>query len=123
MKAFTRKGLHRLECRMCDGFAYATVRQLESRGLPPCWCGEKLQPTELELALILDATDSRPMIAYMRECNSVAKGQASHGRAGRVLKRTPEQVAAERVESERVSHAVWRQWTALHPASAEAMPF
>ena len=33
-KPFTRKGLHRLECQMCDGYVYATVAQLsEQRGL------------------------------------------------------------------------------------------
>jgi hypothetical protein len=123
MKPFSRKGLHRLECQMCDEFGYFTVARLEAKGLPPCWCGERLQPCELELALILEATESRPMIAYMRECNSVARGQAAHGRAGRALKRTPEEMAAERVESERVSHAVWRQMSALNPVPVEAMPF
>lgn len=125
MKPFSRKGLHALECQMCDARSYATVATLERRGLPPCWCGERMQPTELELAMILSATDARPMVEYMRQCNSVAKGQAAHGRAGRTLKRTPEEVAAERVEAERRSHAVYRQLAAIlpSPAHVEALPF
>jgi hypothetical protein len=124
MSKFSRKGVHKLECPMCDGAVYATVAVLESRGLPSCWCGETLQPTELELAMILGADESRPMMTYMRECNSVAKGQAAHGRAGRTLKRTPEEIAAERAERERVSLACWRQITALKPMpTPEPLPF
>lgn len=120
---FSRKGVHKLECPMCDGAMYATVAQLEHRGLPQCWCGERLQPTTLDLAMILGADESRPMMVYMRECNSVAKGQASHYAKGRVL-RSPESVAAERVERERVSFACWRQLAALRPSpSPEPMAF
>lgn len=120
-KAFSRKGLHRLECQLCDGYVYATVAQLEARGLPVCWCGERLQPTELELAMILEAEDSRPMVEYRRECNSVAKGQQSHIRRGRDVQ-SPEMLAAERVESSRRRSARQRQVMALMPV-AEAMPF
>ena len=54
-KKFSRKGLHRVECPACPGYAYGTVANLETVGLPLCACGERLQPTELELAFILDA--------------------------------------------------------------------
>lgn len=122
-KTFTRKGLHRLECPMCPGYAYGTVANLELVGLPRCSCGETLQPAELELAMILGADESRPMMEYVRECNSVAKGQASHYAKGRVL-RSPEEIAAERVEKSRISGAVWRQISALKPMPvAEALPF
>lgn len=122
-KAFSRKGLHKLECPMCPGYAYGTVANLELVGLPRCSCGETLQPTSLELALILDATDSRPMMEYVSECNSVAKGQASHYAKGRRL-RSPEEIAAERVEKTRTAHAVWRQLAALRPMPvAEPMAF
>jgi hypothetical protein len=121
MKAFKRAGLHRLECQVCDGYMYATVAQLEAKGLPACWCGETLQPTELELAMLLEADDARPMVEYRRECNSVAKGQASHGQRGRVL-RSPEMVAAERVESSRRTSARQRRLSALLPV-AEPMAF
>src|SRR5690348_7078503 len=99
-KKFSRKGLHRLECPGCPGYAYGTVANLETVGLPRCACGETLQPTELELAMILGADESRPMVDYQRQCNSVAKGQTSHGRRGRQL-RGVEEIAAERVEAER----------------------
>jgi hypothetical protein len=122
-KPFSRKGLHRLECQLCDGFAYGTVANLESIGLPRCACGETLQPTELELAMLLGADDSRPMIAYMRECNSVAKGQAPHGMRGHELRRSPEEIAAERVEKDRRSSAARRRRSALVPVRVEAMLF
>lgn len=113
---------------MCAGYAYGTVANLELVGLPRCACGSTLQPTELDLALLLDATESRPMIAYMRECNSVARGQRGPGmrasQSGRALRRSPEEIAAERVERERVSHAVWRQISALKPLpTPEPMAF
>jgi hypothetical protein len=63
------------------------------------------------------------MMDYMRECNSVAKGQAPHGMRGHELKRTPEEVAAERVESDRRSSAALRRRSALRPVTVEAMPF
>lgn len=124
-KTFKRAGLHRLECPMCSCYGYFTVAMLEAAGeLPLCFargCGETLQPTELELAMLLDAEDSRPMSEYRRECNSVAKGQASHYARGREL-RSPEMVAAERVESSRRSSARQRRLSALLPV-AEPMPF
>jgi hypothetical protein len=126
MASFKRAGLHKLECPMCPAYVYATVAGLEANGQPLCSCGETFQPTELDLAMILGASESRPMVNYMRECNSVAKGQAAHGRAGRTLKRTPEEVAAERVEAERRSHAVYRQLAAILPvpvSASEAIPF
>ena len=128
MKPFTRKGLHRLECAMCDGFAYATISQLETRGLPPCWCGDTLQPDRLELAMHLDANASRPMRDYQAACNSAAKGQAAHGRAGRVLKRTPEEIAAERVQDARSAAVKARRVASAanarrRGAPVEAMPF
>jgi hypothetical protein len=96
-KTFSRKGLHRLECPMCPCYGYFTVAMLEAAGeLPRCFargCGETLQPTELELAMLLDAEDSRPMVEYRRECNSVAKGQASHYMLGHKCE-APELVAA-----------------------------
>jgi hypothetical protein len=126
-RKFSRKGLHRLECPMCSCYGYFTVAMLENAGeLPACFargCGETMQPTELELAMILEAEDSRPMMSYVRECNSVAKGQAPHGMRGHELKRTPEEVAAERVESDRRSSAALRRRSALRPVTVEAMPF
>lgn len=118
---FKRAGLHRLECPMCPGYAYGTVANLELVGLPVCSCGETLQPTELELALILDARESRPFVEYERECNRVAKGQAPHYARGREL-RSPEEVAAERVEANRVAAAVFNQMAGLLGAP-DPMPF
>lgn len=50
---FTRKGLHRLTCDQCQGFIYVTISQLEQRGMPPCWCGERFRPDRYELAAAL----------------------------------------------------------------------
>ena len=55
---FSRKGLHRLECPMCEATVYSTVAQLEQRGLPACWCGERFQPATVDLALHLGADDA-----------------------------------------------------------------
>jgi hypothetical protein len=124
-KTFSRKGLHRLECPMCPCYGYFTVAALEGAGeLPRCFskgCGETLQPTELELAMLLDAEDSRPMVEYRRECNSVAKGQASHYMLGHKCE-APELVAAARVESARRLSARQRRIAALMPVP-EPMPF
>jgi hypothetical protein len=79
MAKFSRKGLHKLECAGCDGYAYYTIATLERRGLPRCgWCEETMQPTVLELALEIGADDAPVMQAYRAKVNSVAKGQASH---------------------------------------------
>jgi hypothetical protein len=85
-KPFSRKGLHKLECQWCDGFAYFTVPTLEARGLPRCgWCdaSERMQPATLELALEINATDAPVMQEYQAKVNSLAKGQASHYSLGR----------------------------------------
>jgi hypothetical protein len=66
-KPFSRKGLHKLECQWCDGFAYFTVPTLEARGLPRCgWCGEAMEPATLELALELGQDDS-PIVRELRD--------------------------------------------------------
>lgn len=81
MAKFSRKGLHKLECAMCDGFGYFTIATLEAKGLPKCgWCeAETMQPTVLELAIELGADDAPVMSAYQAKVNSVAKGQAWTG--------------------------------------------
>lgn len=81
---FKRAGLHRLECASCDGYGYFTVAQLEARGLPGCWCGQTLEPAELELALML-GVETITVQAYRAKVNSVAHGQASHYAKGREL--------------------------------------
>jgi hypothetical protein len=53
MKPFSRKGLHRVTCDDCAGFLYATIAELETRGLPACWCGQRMRPERYELALAL----------------------------------------------------------------------
>lgn len=50
---FTRKGLHRVVCDECQGFGYFTIAQLEQRGMPACWCGERMRPERYELAAAL----------------------------------------------------------------------
>jgi hypothetical protein len=105
-RAFKRSGLHRLECESCDGYTYSTVSCLER-------CG-------LELALLLDV-DCALVEAYRVECNRVAHGQASHYAKGRTL-RSPEDVAAERLECSRRERARSNRLTALLPV-AEPLPF
>jgi hypothetical protein len=124
-KPFSRKGLHRLECPACPGYAYSTVACLETVGQPSCPCGETLQPTELELAFILGAEDSRPMVEYLRKCNSVAKGQAGPGSAHLADTshyESPEEQAAKFVEKSRRQSARARRLAALLPAP-QPMPF
>lgn len=50
--AFTRKGLHRLECE-CGAYVYAVVANLEEHGIPSCSCGERFVPARRELAGLL----------------------------------------------------------------------
>jgi hypothetical protein len=119
-RAFKRSGLHRLECESCDGYTYSTVSCLERCGLPSCGCGGRLVPDELELALLLDV-DCALVEAYRVECNRVAHGQASHYAKGRTL-RSPEDVAAERLECSRRERARSNRLTALLPV-AEPLPF
>jgi hypothetical protein len=98
---------------------------LETVGQPSCPCGETLQPTELELAFILGAEDSRPMVEYLRKCNSVAKGQAGPGSAHLADTshyESPEEQAAKFVEKSRRQSARARRLAALLPAP-QPMPF
>jgi hypothetical protein len=117
---FRRSGLHKLECD-CGGYVYATVAQLELRGLPCCGCGERFVPERLELAELLGLMDAPAVAEYRRELSGVLHGQASHGRRGREL-RPAELVAAERVERRRRELARKRRLTAILPVP-EPMPF
>lgn len=122
--AFKRAGLHRLECDDCDGYAYATVAELERVGLPACGCGARYAPARLELALLLGAERAPAVAEYRAELESVARGQAPHcGSSARAAKlRAPEVIALERVESRRRSSARARRLRAIAPAP-EPMPF
>jgi hypothetical protein len=120
MAAFKRSGLHKLECE-CGGYVYATVAQLEQRGLPSCGCGERFVPERLELAELLGVEDAPAVAEYRAELSSVLRGQASHGIRGREL-RPAELVAFERVEQRRRERARSNRLTALLPV-AEALPF
>jgi len=95
-KPFSRKGVHKLECPMCDGAVYATVAVLESRGLPSCWCGETLQPTELELALLLGT-----------DCPATTEFEAAKALG------MSDREAAKRVETRRREKARIRQLSAI----------
>lgn len=123
-RPFSRKGLHKLECPDCPCYGYFTVAALEDAGgLPQCFragCGALLEPTELELAVLL-GVDSPAVTEYVAECESIAHGQASHGMRGREL-RPVESIAAERVSKRRRERALSNRLRALRPA-AEPLPF
>jgi hypothetical protein len=118
-RPFKRAGLHKLECG-CGGYVYATVAQLEARGLPCCPCGAVYIPDELELSILL-GVDSPAVAEYEAECQSIAHGQASHGMRGREL-RPVESIAAERVSARRRERARSNRLGALRPVAAP-MPF
>jgi hypothetical protein len=116
---FKRTGLHRLDCPMCPGYAYGTVANLESVGLPVCACGERMQPARIELALMLEADDAPVMTAYRSKVSSVAHGQAWTGRGGL---EQPEQRAVDHIAREQRHAARQRRIAALMPV-AQPMPF
>lgn len=60
---------------MCPGYAYGTVANLETVGLPRCACGETLQPTELELAMLLGADDAPVMLEWNDRTERKLMGQ------------------------------------------------
>jgi len=121
VKPFKRQGLHRLECSSCDGYAYSTVAQLESVGMPSCACGAPFVPDRLELAQLLGATDAPCVLEYEQACGSIAHGQASHVARGRRVRDVTD-VALERVERNRAAAARKRRLGAIAPA-AEPLPF
>jgi hypothetical protein len=120
LSPFKRSGLHKLECD-CGGYVYATVAQLEQRGLPSCGCGAAFLPERVELAELLGLENCPAVAEYRAELSSVLHGQASHGRRGREL-RSAESVAAERVERRRRDLARKRRVAALLPTPA-VIPF
>lgn len=122
-RPFKRAGLHPLRCPDCGCYGYFTVAMLEDAGCPECWrpdCEGTLAPDELELAMLL-GVDSPAVAEYEQECQSIAHGQASHGRKGREL-RPVESIAAERVSVRRRERARSNRLSALRPVP-EAMPF
>jgi hypothetical protein len=129
-KPWTRGGLHRLECPDCPCYGYFTVATLEAAGeLPACFvggCGERMVPTELELAMLL-GVDAPVVEAYTLECQSIAHGQAfavghGHGRNAAHRLETPELKAAERVAKRRRDAALSNRLGALKPVAAP-IPF
>jgi hypothetical protein len=118
---FKRSGLHRLECESCDGYGYFTVAQLEAKGMPACWCGERLVPQRVELALMLGVEDAPIMAAYRAKVSSVAHGQASHYAKGRELE-SPEFRAVESISRDQRRAARARRIAAILP-TPEPMPF
>jgi hypothetical protein len=65
-RTFKRSGLHKLECRDCAAYVYATVAQLEAHGMPVCPCGAAYVPDELELAFLLGLYDA-PVVAEFEQ--------------------------------------------------------
>src|SRR5262245_41281408 len=111
-RVFKRAGLHRLECLDCDGYAYATVAELERVGLPACGCGVRYLPARAELAALL-GVECPAFAEYRAECERVARGQAPHvARRGATLSQ-PETVALERVELRRRASARARRLAAI----------
>jgi hypothetical protein len=134
-KPFKRTGLHRLECEAvrCDGYVYATVAELETRGLPSCGCGAAFVPARLELALLL-GVDAPVVAEYQAELESVALGQSRRYGAGHalgMLGKTPDDPsvkASARLEQRRRQDARERRLIGLRigPAPArdpEPIPF
>jgi hypothetical protein len=133
VKPFSRKGLHRLECALCDGYSYATVATLERRGLAPCWCGEPLYPAELELALHLGGCDASPVVRdyedrAARKHLGQKPAQVRASRAGKDPAGLADMDARARAEvsADRRARAAGRRRGALlarHASPVEAMPF
>jgi hypothetical protein len=124
-RPFTRRGLHRLECPECPGYTYSTVAALEAIGLPSCGCGARFQPERLELAALLGVEDAPAVEEYRRELQSAGHGQAwasGCGRRDTSEWRTPETIAAERVEQRRREVARKRRLAAI-AATPALMPF
>src|SRR3954453_13111883 len=129
-RPFKRGGLHRLECPDCPCYGYFTVAMLEGAGvLPACFvggCGERMVPTELELAMLL-GVDAPAVEAYTLECQSIAHGQAfavGHGNGRNAADRlgTPGLRAAELLPKRRRYAALSNRRGALKPVSAP-IPF
>lgn len=120
---FKRTGLHRLECVSCAGYAYSTVAQLETVGLPSCACGADFTPDRLELAMLLGLYDAPVALEYAAKVRSVEHGQAAPGRARpHVRFRDPTLLAAEHVERNRATMARQRRLGAIAP-TPDPMPF
>jgi hypothetical protein len=127
-RPFKRAGLHRLECPDCPCYGYFTVAMLERLpGLPACLaahCPGTLVPAELELAMLLGA-ECAVVDEYRREVLSAQHGQAGASGCGRRDTsgwRTPELIAAMRVESRRRDVARSNRLAAIAPVPTP-MPF
>jgi hypothetical protein len=126
---FKRGGVHRLNCVSCDGYLYATVAQLEARGTPACWCGEQMEPTRIELAMILGIDDAPAVRELADRTEDKERAQLrSVGRGGEMLKRFAgtlndmSAVALEEIRAEQRAQARERRLSGLVPTPA-AMPF
>lgn len=122
---FKRSGLHKLECRDCDGYVYATVAMLETHGLPSCACTGRLVPERLELALMLGVEDAPIVAEYkarterkLRAQMPAAKrpGQSSGNLADMGLRAATEIQLEQRLQSRQ------RRIAAILP-TPEALPF
>lgn len=114
-----RKGLRKLECP-CGAFVYTTWAQAEQHGMPACSCGERFEPTDLELACALEL-DTALVNDYRTRVQRSEKAQQSHDLRGRKLSDRWTAIADEFERDRRaVAHA--NRLNALRPV-AEPMPF
>lgn len=125
VKPFSRKGLHRLECLDCPGYAYGTVACLEAVGLPSCACGGRLVPERLELALMLGVEDAPIVAEYMARTARKESGQYPASRrpcqSSGALADMGARAAAEIVAEQRLQSRQ-RRLSALMP-TPEVLPF
>jgi hypothetical protein len=132
--------MRKLACE-CGYIAYTSRRWIE-RGLPLCPCGAQLlpeDPDDAALVLTADQLAEHPaVVAYKRAVASVMHGQSGPARAlrnagGRGF-RSPDEIAAQRLERERRDAARARQLGALRrgpvdpsrqpaPVAADPIPF
>lgn len=121
---FKRSGLHRLECPACPGYAYGTVANLETVGLPRCACGETMQPERLELALML-GVDSPIVSEWRRRTDRKERAQMPAARrpcqTSDALANMAERAALEIVAEQR--HESRRRRIAAILPTPEALPF
>lgn len=130
MKPFKRTGLHRLNCPMCPGYAYGTVANLESVGLPACACGETLQPERIELAIMLGLEDAPVVLAWQSmtadkvqsQTRSVGGWQKALQRQGAGTLNRMDVSALEEIRAEQAAAARKRRIAAIMP-TPEPLPF
>lgn len=126
---FKRAGLHRVECS-CGNYTYSTVAALERYGLLTCPCGDRFEPTELEVAFILGLDDATVVREYQRRTAgsemAQARGVGSWQRAAeRVTAGTLQPMSvktATDMRAERRARARSNRLSAIRPAAAP-MPF